>query len=84
MKRKEDFSDTVFSQGLVVWNTNNQAYAIVIDGHRGTENDRSSMVLEIHDEGKLLVHSPPNRALKPTGRVYNLAYLRQVLDQHTC
>lgn len=79
---KDDYSDVIFSTGIMCFNTNNKAYCIVIDGNRGNEKDRSSLVLEFHGNGEFLLHSPPNRALKPTGRIGNLKYLKEALDKY--
>ena len=79
---KDDYSDTVFSSGLAVWNTNNNRFAIVIDGHQGLKYDRSSLVMELCQEGTILVHTPPNRALRPTGKIYNLEKLRDILNNN--
>lgn len=81
---KDDYRDAIFSTGLVCYNTNNYTYCIVIDGRKGDENDRCSLVLELQGEGKLLIHTPPNRALKPTGRiaVRQLEHLKKLLDRY--
>ena len=81
---KDDYSDVIFSTGLVCYNTNNHTYCIVIDGSKGDKNDRCSLVLEFFGEGELLFHTPPNRALKPTGRiaVRQLEHLKKLLNQY--
>lgn len=81
---KDDYSGAIFSMGLVCYNTNNNTYCIVIDGHKGVENDRCSLVLEFQGKGELLIHTPPNRALKPTGRIaiHRLEHLKKLLDQY--
>ena len=79
---RDDYRDVIFSSGLICYNTNNYTYCIVIDGKRGNEDDRCSLVLEFQGEGELLIHTPPNRALKPTGRiaVHQLEQLKKLLD----
>jgi len=37
-----DYSKTIFSQGIVWMNTNNNRLCVVINGKRGTENDRAT------------------------------------------
>ena len=75
-----DYSKTTFSQGIVCMNTNNNRYCVVIYGNRGTENDRASLVLEQSGEDGFIVHTPPNRALIPTGRIFDLNYLKRIID----
>ena len=70
-----DYSKTVLSQGLVCFNTNNHQYCVVIDGRKGTEDDRCSLVMEFCGDEGLMIHTPPNRALIPTGRICNLEHL---------
>ena len=83
MKLKEnDYSKTILSQGLVCINTNNNTYCVVIDGKQGTENDRASMVMEFIAEDGFMLHTPPNRALVPTGRVLNLKFLAQAMKHY--
>lgn len=83
MKFKEnDYSTTIFSQGTVCMNNNNHSYCVVIDGTRGTEDDRCSLVIEFIDDDGFMLHTPPNRALKPTGRICNLKFLAKVMKQH--
>ena len=82
MKDYSDYSKTIFSKGIVCWNTNNQNYCVVIDGARGTENDRSSLVLEANGDAGFMLHTPPNRALVPTGKVANLESLKRELEKH--
>lgn len=80
MKIKDtDYSTTIFSQGIVCINTNNDTYCVVIDGTKGSENDRCSLVLEFIGEDGYMLHTPPNRALKPTGKIVNLKYLAKVM-----
>ena len=75
-----DYSKTIFSQGVVCFNTNNQRYCVVIDGARGTENDRGSLVIEFTGDEGYMIHTPPNRALIPTGRICKLESLKKVLN----
>ena len=79
---KDDYSDVILSQGLVCKNTNNNTYCVVIDGRRGSEKDRESLTLEFWEEDGFILNCPPNRALKPTGKVCRLDYLAKVLRQH--
>lgn len=79
---KDDYSDVVFSPGLVCFNTNNNALCVVIDGNHGTKTDRASLVMEINHEAFLMIHTPPNRALKPTGKIFNLKHLAEILRGH--
>ncbi len=70
-----DYSKTVFSQGIICYNTNNKNYCVVIDGRKGSENDRCSLVMEFCGEEGFMLHTPPNRALAPTGKVVSLKHL---------
>lgn len=79
---KDDYSDVIFSQGLVCMNTNNNTYCIVIDGHKGTEKDRESLVLEALGPEGFIVHTPPNRALRPTGRICRLDIIAKAIKQN--
>ena len=82
MKDHSDYSKTIFSKGIVCWNTNNQNYCVVIDGARGTENDRASLVLEANGNAGFVLHTPPNRALVPTGKVTNLETIKRELEKN--
>lgn len=77
-----DYSKTKFSRGLVCINTNNDSYCVVIDGGRGSEHDRCSMVLESSGKYGFMIHTPPNRALIPTGRIFDLEKLGKYLQEH--
>lgn len=77
---KDDYSDVIFSTGLVCFNSNNNAYCIVINGNKGDERDRCALVLEFHGKGEFILHTPPNRALRPTGGIANLGKLKQILN----
>lgn len=80
MKIKDtDYSKTIFSQGIVCINTNTDTYCVVIDGTKGSEKDRCSLVLEFIGEDGYMIHTTPNRALKPTGKIVNLKGLAKVL-----
>lgn len=79
---EEDYRRTVFSKGVVCMNTNNHQYCVVIDGTRGTEDDRGSLVLEFCGENGYMLHTPPNRALKPTGRTVNLQFLAKTMAHY--
>ena len=75
------YAKTIFSQGLVCLNKNNNAYCVVIDGRKGTDDDRASLVLESNSSYGFILNTPPNRALIPTGRICNLRALKQTLDK---
>lgn len=77
-----DYSKTIFSQGIVCMNTNNNAYCVVIDGRKGSENDRCSLVIEYAGERGFMIHTPPNRALVPTGRVCRFDSLAKAMKQN--
>lgn len=77
-----DYSKTIFSQGIICYNTNNHNYCIVIDGKRGKEEDRTSLVMELCGSEGFMLHTPPNRALIPTGKVVTLKYLAKALRQN--
>lgn len=74
----EDIQKGRYTKGAVVYNTNNYNYAIVINGNKGEDDCPCSLVMELCKD-KLLIHSPPNRALIPTGKFYNLEYLKELL-----
>ena len=75
-----DYSKIAFSRGLVCLNTNNNAYCVVLNGNRGKDDDRCSMVLETNGEFGFIIHTPPNRALIPTGRIFDLDKLVKYLQ----
>lgn len=77
-KSKIDYSNTVFSAGVVCYNMNNFTKCIVLDGEKGTDADRCSAVLEFSLD-KLMIHEPPNRALIPTGEFFDLKALKRFL-----
>lgn len=79
---KDDYSDVIFSQGIVCLNTNNNAICVVIDGHRGTPTDRESLVMEYSTERVFMIHTPPNRALKPTGAINDLSSLAKAIRKY--
>lgn len=74
-----DFSKTVFAKGCVCYNTNNRSKCVVIDGNKGSENDRCSLVLENFFEDGLRMHTPPNRALIPTGKFIDIKAIEEML-----
>lgn len=78
----KDYRKTVLSQGLVCFNKNNHQYCVIIDGQRGTEDDRCSRVLESAGKDGFVINTIPNRALEPTGRIFNLKFLAKVMRQH--
>lgn len=73
-----DYSKSIFAPGVVCYNTNNFTKCIVLDGNKGDENDRSSLVLERISDG-LITHTPPNRALIPTGEYLDLTAFMEML-----
>lgn len=75
-----DYSKKSFSRGLVCLNTNNNAYCVVLNGNRGNDDDRCSMVLESNGDFGFIIHTPPNRALIPTGRIIDLDKLVKYLQ----
>jgi len=70
-----DYSEMIFGRGLVCYNTNNNQYCIVLNGQRGSDRDRAAMVMEFSGRDGVIIHTPPNRALVPTGAVVNLDYI---------
>ena len=74
-----DYSKTVFDAGIVCYNMNNFTKCIVLDGEKGTEVDRCSSVLEFNGSDNLIIHTPPNRALVPTGEFFDLKALKDFL-----
>ena len=82
MSESFDYSKTIFSQGLMCYNTNNRNYCIVIDGAKGIEDDRCSLVMQMCGSEGFMLHSPPNRALVPTGKVAKLEFLAKALRQN--
>ena len=79
---KDDYRDVILSQGLMCLNTNNNAMCVVLDGHRGNENDRCSLVLEFSETTGFFVHTPPNRALRLTGKICNLKPIAKAMAQN--
>lgn len=69
-----DFKKIRFDSGIVVYNTNNKRYAIVLDGNKGRDDDPCSCVLE-QAGNSFMIHTPPNRALLPIGRYVDLKSL---------
>jgi hypothetical protein len=78
---KDDYSDVVFDQGIVCMNKNNNALCVVINGMQGSPDDRCSLVIEFNGI-PFLIHTPPNRALQPTGKIYDLKKLTKLLNQY--
>ena len=73
-----DIQKERYAKGIIVFNTNNNNYAIVISGDKGSDADPCSLVLEFNKK-KAFVHTPPNRALVPTGKFFDLEHLRDLL-----
>ena len=63
-----DIQKMRYDSGAIVYNTNNYQYAIVIDGNKGDDSDPCSFVFELNGKNGFMLHTPPNRALIPTGR----------------
>ena len=74
-----DYSKTIFAKGVVCFNTNNYSKCVVIDGSKGNENDRCSLVLENFFAEGLRMHTPPNRALIPTGEYLDIGKIEDML-----
>lgn len=73
MKNLEDIQKMRYDRGCVVYNTNNHNYGIVLNGKCGEDKDPCSQVLELTGRDGFMVHTPPNRALIPTGRFVDVA-----------
>ena len=73
MKNLEDIQRMRYDRGCVVYNTNNSTYGIVLNGKCGEDKDPCSQVLELTGRDGVMVHTPPNRALIPTGRFVDVA-----------
>lgn len=73
MKDLADIQKMRYDRGCVVYNTNNYKYGIVLNGKCGEDKDPCSQVLELTRSGGVIVHTPPNRALIPTGRFVDVA-----------
>lgn len=74
-----EYSKVVFARGIVCYNTNNHNKCVVLDGNRGTANDRCSKTLEYSHDG-LFINTPPNRALIPTGEFIDISQIESVLN----
>ena len=70
--RIADVQKKRFDAGCVVYNNNNQSYAVVVSGHAGSDSDPCSIVIEKTIDG-FMVHTPPNRALIPVGKFVDLS-----------
>ena len=75
-----DIQKMRYDNGSVVYNTNNYRFAIVLDGNKGKDSDPCSLVLEQSLDNGFIVHTPPNRALIPTGRHIDLRFLVQHME----
>lgn len=73
-----DYSKSIFAPGIVCYDTNNYTKCIVIDGNKGDEKDRCSLVVELFSDG-LQTHTPPNRALIPTGEYLDITAALEML-----
>lgn len=74
-----DYSKAVLDVGIVCYNMNNFTKCIVLDGEKGTETDRCSCVLEFSGSDVITIHTPPNRALIPTGEFFDVKALKDFL-----
>jgi len=74
-----DYSKTKLSPGLVCYNTNNYTKCIVLNGDKGNEHDRCSVVLELYFGNRFQSNTVPNRALIPTGEIINLKAIEEKL-----
>ena len=72
MKGLADIQKMRYDRGCVVYNTNNYTYGIVLNGKCGEDKDPCSQVLELTRHDGVMVQTPPNRALIPTGRFVDL------------
>lgn len=80
-----DIQKMRFARGCIVYNTNNYRFAIVMNGNLGEDTDPCSEVLEMYRDNRLLKHSPPNRALIPTGQFIDVdKLLFDKLSQIVC
>lgn len=68
----EDVQKMRFDRGCIVYNMNNYRFGVVMDGKRGNDQDPCSEVWEISTSNRVLKHTPPNRALIPTGRFVDI------------
>lgn len=82
MTDPHDYSKTIFSQGILCYNTNNRNYCVVINGQQGSADDRCSLVMEFCGSEGFMLHTPPNRALVPTGKAITLKYLAKALRKN--
>lgn len=79
-KTLDDIQRGRYSRGAICYNTNNYQYCVVINGNRGLDTDPESTVLEISvSENGMMIHTPPNRALIPTGRFMNLDEIENMM-----
>ena len=69
-----------YSEGAIVYDTNNYIFGVVVDGTTGDNNDPCSVVLEMLG-GKLSFNCPPNRALIPTGKIFPIWDLLKELGE---
>ena len=70
----------VYETGTICFNRNNNNYCVVLDGEKGREDDRSSLVVEFTPI-KTFYNQVPNRALIPVGRHVDIPrILREAVD----
>lgn len=75
------YSDVIFDPGLVCFNANNHNYCVVINGRKGDANDRGSLVIEFAGDRGIMIHTPPNRALRPTGKIVDIRRIKKLLEE---
>lgn len=73
----EDIQKGRYSKGAIVYDNNNCHFGVVLDGRRGRDDDPCSLIMAFTSEG-IIVHSPPNRALLPTGKVFNFKIFESI------
>ena len=84
MKDLADIQKMRYDRGCVVYNTNNCRYGIVLNGECGEDEDPCSQVLELFGRDGVIVHTPPNRALIPTGRFVDVAkMIKQAIGEES-
>lgn len=76
-----DIQKTKYDIGAIVYNTNNYRFAVVLSNNCGSDHDPSSLVLEQSVNDGYILHTPPNRALIPTGRFVSLQEITNILNR---
>lgn len=78
-----DYSKSTFAKGIVCFNTNNYTKCVVVDGNKGTSDDKCSLVIENFSSKGLGMNNVPNRALIPTGEFIDISAIEKLLDIST-